>query len=76
MEFELREGEDYIQLTQLLKAVGIAYNGAEAAAMVVAGEVTLNGEKESRKRAKLREGDIVRAFGKEIRIKQSINNKD
>lgn len=76
MEFELREGEDYIQLTQLLKAVDIAYNGAEAAAMVVAGEVTLNGEKESRKRAKLREGDVVRAFGKEIRIKQSINNKD
>lgn len=76
MEFELREGEDYIQLTQLLKAVGIAYNGAEAAAMVVAGEVMLNGEKESRKRAKLREGDVVRAFGKEIRIKQSINNKD
>ncbi len=76
MEFELREGEDYIQLTQLLKAVGIAYNGAEAAAMVVAGEIMLNGEKESRKRAKLREGDVVRAFGKEIRIKQSINNKD
>ncbi len=76
MEFELRKGEDYIQLTQLLKAVGIAYNGAEAAAMVVAGEIMLNGEKESRKRAKLREGDVVRAFGKEIRIKQSINNKD
>lgn len=76
MEFELREGEDYIQLTQLLKAVDIAYNGAEAAAMVVAGEVTLNGQRENRKRAKLREGDVVRAFGKEIRIKQSINNKD
>ncbi len=75
MEFELREGEEYIQLTQLLKAVGIAYNGAEAAAMVVAGEVTLNGEKENRKRAKLREGDVVRIFDKQIRIKQNINTK-
>lgn len=69
MEFELRKDEDYIQLTQLLKAVGIAENGAMAAAMVVAGEVELNGEKESRKRAKLRSGDIIRVLGKEIRIK-------
>ncbi len=75
MEFELREGEEFIQLTQLLKAVGIAYNGAEAAAMVVAGEVTLNGERESRKRAKLRDGDVIRAFGKQIRIKQNSNTK-
>lgn len=69
MEFELRKEEDYIQLTQLLKAVGIAENGATAAAMVVAGEVELNGVKESRKRAKLRSGDVIRIFGEEIRIK-------
>lgn len=69
MEFELRKEEDYIQLTQLLKAVGIAENGAAAAAMVVAGEVELNGMKESRKRAKLRSGDMIRIFGEEIRIK-------
>lgn len=69
MEFELRQDEDYIQLTQLLKAVGIAENGAAAAAMVTAGEVELNGVRESRKRAKLRSGDIVRILGEEIRIK-------
>lgn len=69
MEFELRKEEDYIQLTQLLKAVGIAENGAAAAAMVVAREVELNGMKESRKRAKLRSGDVIRIFGEEIRIK-------
>ncbi len=69
MEFELRKEEDYIQLTQLLKAVGIAENGAAASAMVVAGEVELNGMKESRKRAKLRSGDVIRIFGEEIRIK-------
>lgn len=69
MEFELRQDEDYIQLTQLLKAVGIAENGAAAAAMVTAGEVELNGVRESRKRAKLRSGDIVRIFEEEIRIK-------
>ena len=29
MEFQIREGEDYIQLIQLLKVVGIACNGPE-----------------------------------------------
>lgn len=69
MEFELRENDEYIQLTQLLKVVGIAENGAMAGQMVVDGLVKLNGEKESRKRAKLRSGDVVSIMGKEIRIK-------
>lgn len=69
MEFELRENDEYIQLTQLLKAVGIAENGAMAGQMVLDGLVKLNGERESRKRAKLRSGDVVRVMGNEIRIK-------
>lgn len=69
MEFELRENDEYIQLTQLLKAVGIAENGAMAGQMVLDGLVKLNGERESRKRAKLRSGDVVSVMGNEIRIK-------
>lgn len=69
MEFELREGEDFITLIQLLKAVGVSYNGAEAQRMVVDGLVSLNGELESRKRAKIRRGDIVKVFDTEIKIK-------
>lgn len=68
MEFELRENDEYIQLTQLLKAVGIAENGAMAGQMVLDGLVKLNGERESRKRAKLRSGDVVSVMGNEIRI--------
>lgn len=47
MEFELRENDEYIQLTQLLKAVGIAENGAMAGQMVLDGLVKLNGERKS-----------------------------
>jgi ribosome-associated protein len=69
MEFELREGEDFITLIQLLKAVGVSYNGAEAQRMVVDGLVSLNGQVESRKRAKIRRGDVVKVFDTEIKIK-------
>ena len=69
MEFELRENDEYIQLTQLLKAVGIDENGAMAGQMVLDGLVKLNGKRESRKRAKLRSGDVVSVMGNEIRIK-------
>jgi ribosome-associated protein len=69
MEFELREGEDFITLIQLLKAVGVSYNGAEAQRMVVDGLVSLNGELESRKRAKIIRGDVVKVFDTEIKIK-------
>lgn len=69
MDFELREGEDFITLIQLLKAVGVSYNGAEAQRMVVDGLVMLNGQVESRKRAKIRRGDEVKVFDTEIKIK-------
>jgi ribosome-associated protein len=69
MDFELREGEDFITLIQLLKAVGVSYNGAEAQRMVVEELVSLNGELETRKRAKIRRGDVVKVFETEIKIK-------
>jgi ribosome-associated protein len=69
MDFELREGEDFITLIQLLKAVGVSYNGAEAQRMVVEELVSLNGVLETRKRAKIRRGDVVKVFETEIKIK-------
>lgn len=68
VEFTLTKG-DYIQLSQLIKAVHIAANGAEAGVMVDDGVVTLNGAVESRKRAKVRPGDVVEVLGHEIRVR-------
>ena len=50
---------EYIDLSQLLKAAGLAMSGGEAKFFVTEGLVTVNGEPESRKRRKLRGGDIV-----------------
>lgn len=56
-EFKLKA--DYIELLALLKATGIAGSGGMAKLMVENGEVIVNQEVESRKRRKLRTGDVV-----------------
>ena len=50
---------EYIDLLQFLKATGIAATGGEAKAIVDEGFVTVNGEAESRRRRKLRPGDVL-----------------
>jgi Uncharacterized conserved protein len=65
IEFKLTKG-DYIQLTQLIKAVNISSNGAEAGVMVLDGIVKVNGVTEDRKRAKIRIGDSVELLGHRI----------
>jgi len=62
------KGAEFIELIKLLKLLRIASSGGVAKMMVEDGEVKLNGNPESRKRAKLRNGDIVQIFGKEIMI--------
>lgn len=58
---------EHIDLLQLLKATGNAATGGEAKQAVEEGQVTVNGEQESRKRRKLRAGDVV-ILGGRIRI--------
>ena len=62
------KGAEYIELIKLLKLLRIAESGGQAKLMVEDGEATLNGNPESRKRAKLRPGDVVQIFGKTITI--------
>ncbi len=66
--FKIQEGQDYIELIKLLKAMQLAASGGEAKAMVEDGLVKLNGNTESRKRAKLRAGDEVQCFDQLIVI--------
>jgi len=67
MKFNLN-GAEYIELIKLLKLLRIAESGGHAKIMVEDGEVKLNGQVESRKRAKLRVGDVVETVGKKITI--------
>jgi ribosome-associated protein len=62
------EQSPYIELIKLLKAENIASSGAEAKMMVDDHIVKVNGEIETRKRAKLREGDTVEVEGWTIQI--------
>lgn len=54
------EGHEYIQLNQLLKMLGWADTGGEANQMITDGLVRVNGEPETQKRKKLRDGDVVK----------------
>ncbi len=66
--FQLRAGEDFIRLGQVLKATGMAESGAEAKEVIQEGIVSVNGEIETRRGRKLHRGDIVSYDGKELEI--------
>lgn len=68
MEIYTLNGEEYIELIKLLKAMRISESGGQAKLMVEEGLVFRNGEPEFRKRAKLRAGDIVEIFKYKIKI--------
>ena len=65
-EFELTS--EYIELVKLLKITGIAETGGHAKILVDEGEVLLNGEPESRKKAKLRAGDVIEIMDEKIKL--------
>lgn len=61
-------GEEYIELIKLLKIMRISESGGQAKMMVDDGIVYRNGVVESRKRAKLRSGDLIEVLDFKIRI--------
>ncbi len=69
LEFELREGEDFIPLASLIKALNLVENGAQALHVVEEGFVKRNGEVELRKRAKIRSGEVIDLNGYHIIVK-------
>lgn len=66
INFKLNSESDYIELIKLLKVTNMCMSGGEAKQFVDDGIVKLNGQIESRKRAKIRKGDKVEIFDKTI----------
>ena len=60
--------EDYIKLSQALKAAGLAEPGADAKYAILDGKVKVNGETEYQRGKKLKNGDMVAYDGQTIRI--------
>ena len=68
IDFKLRKEYEYITLGQLLKAANLVSSGVEAKIVIQDGEVLVNGETDTRRGRKLREGDEVSFEGTEIRV--------
>jgi ribosome-associated protein len=59
---------EYIQLDQLLKATNLVSSGGQAHVAVALGRVRVDGQLETRKRAKLRPGQRVEFDGNIIEL--------
>ena len=65
-EFHARDG--MIRLGQLLKAAGLVDTGGEAKLVLSEGEVTVNGEVETRRGRQLHAGDVVALGDASVRL--------
>jgi ribosome-associated protein len=67
IEFML--SQPHVELCQLLKLAGIAESGGAGKRIVAAGEVSVDGQPESRKTAKIRAGQSVQCRGVTVLVK-------
>ena len=66
---QIQLNEEYITLSQLLKACDLVSSGGEAKAYLASEEVLVNGEPDNRRGRKLRKGDVVVTNGETIEIR-------
>jgi len=66
IEFQLR-GE-FVELNQLLKLSGVCDSGGAGKALVAEGVVSVDGQVESRKTAKIRAGQVVSLGDVQIKV--------
>lgn len=71
LDFILRDGDEHVELCNLLKLTGIAGSGGQGKAMVAGGEVMVDGAPELRKTAKIRAGQRVDCFGQCVLVRKA-----
>jgi ribosome-associated protein len=59
---------EVVELCDLLKFTNLAQSGGEAKSVIAEGRVRVNGESETRKRKKLRVGDVIEYSGQTLRL--------
>lgn len=62
--------DEFIKLGQLLKAADMVQTGGEAKELILDGQVTVNGEIETRRGKKIFPGDVVACLGRELTVEQ------
>ena len=66
--FELKDGEEYIELKNLIKVMSYVNSGGEAKVIIQGGEVKVNEEIELRRGKKQRKGDKIEIQNDQIEI--------
>ncbi|MCR4674646.1 MAG: RNA-binding S4 domain-containing protein [Lachnospiraceae bacterium] len=67
-EIKIREEDEFIKLGQLLKKAAMVSSGVEAKIVIQDGEVTVNGEVDTRRGRKLYDGDVVTFNGETVKV--------
>ncbi len=68
-ELEFQVKDEFVELNQLLKLVGLCESGGAGKVMVAEGVVSVNGQVELRKTCKIRPGSVVTLEGVRITVK-------
>lgn len=69
MDSEVKITTEFIKLDQLLKFSGAVSIGSEAKELITAGKVMVNGEVCTMRGKKIRPGDTVNVYNKDIIVK-------
>ncbi|MGK5685538.1 RNA-binding S4 domain-containing protein [Actinoplanes sp. URMC 104] len=64
-------GGDMIRLGQFLKLADLIDTGGEGKVLIASGDVSVNGEVDTRRGRQLHPGDVVEVFGKQARVVSS-----
>lgn len=67
-EHEFKLTKEFIELNKLLKILSLVESGGQANSLIADGFVRYNGEIDTRKRLKLRKGDVIEFAETLIRI--------
>lgn len=70
IQFTLRQGEEFIKLGQLLKAVRLVDEGSDAKFVISEGKVAVNGEVCTMRGKKIHDGETVSFNGETIHVHQ------
>lgn len=68
IEFTLEDGTDFIPLCDLLKTTNLCQTGGHAKIVIANGDVKVDGKIELRKRAKIKQGQLVELDGQQIKV--------
>ena len=68
---EIKIKDEFIKLGQALKLAGTVSSGIEAKILIADGLVTVNGETETRRGRKLKDGDTVSVRGETFTVRAS-----